>query len=485
MSKPFLGVQLGSHSVYDEGADHCLDTLQKTAGVNAVFVYAQMYHAGFARGRKLAALAQDHGVKPRDPSNREMTRLWFKPHDEYYAAAPVRYDAMGQHGEFAGRDIFADLEEPCRKRGIGLYARILEGFGRDLATLVPNWARMLTVDVYGRITQLPCFNNPGYKAWWLSTVEDLFKSYPLDGYKWGSERSGPLSNALFSGTIAPTCFCEHCLARARARGIDAERARRGLQELHEMVNALAAGGPAPSDGILVVLLRLLLKYPEILAWETMFHESREAVARLQYGAIKQIRPQAQVGWHVYHHVSWDPFYRAEMDYAGIAEYSDWIKPVVYHDVAGPRIRRHVHDIHSRFGRELSEEQILGVLYATMGYDAEREPALAKLDTKGLSPEYVYRETKRCVDAVAGRVPVYAGVGFDIPWMERALSQRARDRLPGHGARLRGGRERPRDLAGVRRDAPRQPQGRRPRGQGFLEEIIEEEGRGGAAAGEAA
>ena len=49
-----------------------------------------------------------------------------------------------------------------------------------------------------------------------------------------------------------------------------------------MVNALAAGGPAPSDGILVVLLRLLLKYPEILAWETLFHESREAVARLPH-----------------------------------------------------------------------------------------------------------------------------------------------------------------------------------------------------------
>ena len=38
-------------------------------------------------------------------------------------------------------------------------------------------------------------------------------------------------------------------------------------------------------------------------------------------------------------------------------------------------------------------------------------------TKGLSPDYVYRETKRCVDAVEGRVPVYAGLGFDIPWQQ--------------------------------------------------------------------
>jgi hypothetical protein len=420
MGKPFLGVQLGSHSVYDEGADHCLDTLQETAGVNAVFVYAQTTHGGFARGRKLSALAHDHGVAPRDPAPREMTRLWFTPHDRYYAGTPVRYDALGEHGELAGSDIFAELQEPCRKRGIGLYARILEGFSKDLVQLVPNWTRLLTVDVYGRITQLPCWNNPGYRAWWVSTVEDLFKSYPLDGYKWGSERSGPLSNTLFGaarGGIAPTCFCEHCLARARTKGIDAERARLGYQHLFEMMSGLAGGGAAPHDGILIGLLRLLLKYPEILAWEAMFHESREAVARLQYGAIKQIKPEAQVGWHVYHHVSWDPFYRAEMDYAEIAEYSDWIKPVVYHDVAGPRIRRHIFETHARFGRELSEEQLLGVLYATMGYDPKREPTLGQLDKKGLSPEYVYRETKRCVDAVAGRAAVYAGVGFDIPWME--------------------------------------------------------------------
>jgi hypothetical protein len=35
-------------------------------------------------------------------------------------------------------------------------------------------------------------------------------------------------------------------------------------------------------------------------------------------------------------------------------------------------------------------------------------------TTGLSPDYVYREVKQCVEGVGGRIPVYAGVGFDIP-----------------------------------------------------------------------
>jgi hypothetical protein len=39
-SAPFVGVQLGPQSVFDEGVDRCLDLLQETAGVNALFVYS-------------------------------------------------------------------------------------------------------------------------------------------------------------------------------------------------------------------------------------------------------------------------------------------------------------------------------------------------------------------------------------------------------------------------------------------------------------
>jgi len=38
-----------------------------------------------------------------------------------------------------------------------------------------------------------------------------------------------------------------------------------------------------------------------------------------------------------------------------------------------------------------------------------------MDHTSLSPDYVYRETKRAVDGVAGRVPIYAGIGLDVPW----------------------------------------------------------------------
>jgi hypothetical protein len=419
MSRAFLGVQLGSHSIFDEGIDHCLDVLQETAGINAVFVYATTYQ-GFAKGRNPGALASDHGVPVKDPRQRDLTQVWFTPHEQYYGGTFLRHDAARAQGEFHDRDVFAELREPLDKRDMKLYGRILEGFAPELAALIPNWTKIVALDCYGRPTTLPCWNNPDYVQWWVSTMEDLFRSYDLDGFKYGSERSGPLPNLLmgaYHGVTAPICFCEHCLARGRERGIDVERARTGFRMLYEYIRGLMAGEIAPIDGVAITFLRLLLNYPEILAWEKFWWDSREAVTHKIYGAIKAIKPEAQVGWHLYHAgTSWDPIYRAEIDYAEMAEYSDWIKPVVYHDIAGPRIRRQFHDLpRKRVLQELPDELALEALYRVMGYDPAKEPKLEELATRGLSPDYVYRQTKACVDAVGGRIPVYPGVGFDIPW----------------------------------------------------------------------
>jgi hypothetical protein len=420
MGEPFMGIQMGSHTVFDEDLERMLDTLQETAGINAVIPYATTY-ADVMRGRLPGALAPDHGVTPRDPRTRDTTRVWFEPHERYYADTFLRHDVARGRGEHGDRDVFATLAAPLKRRGIKLYARILEGSARELVHVIPNWPKILALDVYGRPTRLPCWNNPDYRKWWISTVEDLFKSYALDGFKYGAERSGPLSNLIMGtphGVAVPVCFCEHCVAKGRAKGIDPERARAGFQGLHEFLTQRPAGA-RPVDGVLVTVLRWFLRYPEILAWETLWHESKEGLARQMYGAIKTITPEARVGWHVYHQgTTWDPIYRAATDYKVMAEYSDWIKPVVYHDIAGPRIRDWgVRGWKQRAFADLSEPQILELIYDVMGYDKKTEPGLEQLMTRGLSPDYVYRETKRCVDAVEGRVPVYAGLGFDIPWQQ--------------------------------------------------------------------
>ena len=90
-------------------------------------------------------------------------------------------------------------------------------------------------------------------------VEDYLRSYDVDGLMWGSERQGPLGNAIVAnhggagagGGIA--CFCQYCTAEAKKRGIDVDRAREGYLQLAAFVNA-GRDGRRPADGVVRDLL---------------------------------------------------------------------------------------------------------------------------------------------------------------------------------------------------------------------------------------
>src|SRR5206468_2923158 len=94
-----------------------------------------------------------------------------------------------------------------------------------------------------------------------------------------------------------TCFCQYCRAKAKSQGIDAERARRGFGALEAFVRAGRAG-TRPRDGFFVAFFRLLMEYPELLAWENLWIRSREALQAQVYKLVKSIKPPIPVGWHV-------------------------------------------------------------------------------------------------------------------------------------------------------------------------------------------
>jgi hypothetical protein len=412
----FNGIQMGPHTMLDEGIERSLDLVQETAAINAILVYSHTYYGDIRKAPQL--LATDHGVPPRDMRNRKLPWVWVKTHEPYYKGTILRHQKVDSSFEYADRDLFAELVEPCKKRGVKLYARILEGTGREVARILEGFSRVVTVDVYGRPTTVPCWNHPEYRAWWNATAEDLFRTYPLDGLQWGAERQGPLMNVVMPwNDSAPTCFCEHCRARGRAKGIDVERARKGFQDLFEYVRGLNAAAGKAADGVFTGFLRVLFRYPEVLAWEYQYRLSREEVLQGMYGTVKGIRPDAQVGWHVDHQPSsWDLVYRAELSYAEMAPYSDFIKFIAYHDILGPRIRWwYLARLQRTVLSELSLAESLDLYYDLFGYDKKSEPKVDELDRKGFSPEYVYRETKRSVASAEGKTKIYTGVGFDVPW----------------------------------------------------------------------
>src|SRR6187402_3776258 len=294
-----------------------------------------------------------------------------------------------------------------------VYARVLESSG--MSRLVANYSKVVTRDVSGRPTTVACWNHPEYVGFWANTMEDLFRSYDLDGIQWGAERQGSLMNVISPwDSNPPTCFCEHCVARGRVAGIDPERARKGFQTLH----AYAQAGPQAkaADGTFAGFVRILMTYPEILGWEYQYRLGREAICDAMYRAVKRVKPSAEVGWHVDHQPSsWDIVYRAELSYEEMAPHSDFIKFIGYHNVLSPRIR----DWYlPRFQRtilgEVPLDESLDLYYAMFGYDRNTEPKLAELGRRGFSPEYVFRETKHSVASANGKTQIYTGIGFDVP-----------------------------------------------------------------------
>ena len=106
--------------------------------------------------------------------------------------------------------------------------------------------RLYEVDLHGRTTDGhpggPCINNPSFRNLLAGEIEDHVRSYDVDGLQRGSERPGPLSNALgawhHGSTSDPgrvSCFCDYCVAKAKKQGIDTDRVRQGSLALEPYV----------------------------------------------------------------------------------------------------------------------------------------------------------------------------------------------------------------------------------------------------------
>lgn len=412
---PLVGVQIAPVSIFDEGIDQCLDTLQEKAAVNSLFIYSQTYHAGT---KPANVLARDHGVKVRDFAKSQLPHLWVRHNPKAFAGKVVQHEKTSVDFEYADRDLFREIQIPARDRGMKVYARILEADARRKQR-IPGYDKVLTIDHQGKPGHGPCWNNPHYRDWVYTTIRELVTAYELDGLQYGAERTGPLSHVLFSG-ISPTCFCTYCIGRGKKRGIDAERAKTGFTQLFELMKAVASPkvkSPRSSESVLSSVMRIFYRFPEVLSWDYQWFQADEEICSEIHQIAKSAQPKIDSGRHVDHQrSSWDFFYRSAMSYEQMAKNADFIKPIVYHESMGPRLRWWVLErMKDRVLNDLTLDQSLQLFYSLFGHDAATQPKLKDLDAKGLGPEYVYRETLRCKQSVGDQARVYAGIGIDVPW----------------------------------------------------------------------
>ena len=63
----------------------------------------------------------------------------------------------------------------------------------------------------------------------------------------------------------------------------------------------------PTDGYFVEFWRIMVDYPEILAWEKLWSDGKNSTYADIYKTAKSVRPSLQVGFHIWHTNSFSPF----------------------------------------------------------------------------------------------------------------------------------------------------------------------------------
>lgn len=407
--RKMIGIQVGAVSFVDEGTEKVLDIFQQRAHINTIFLAVFTYGRGIAGRQVPDQPLPDHGKQEYDLNFRGGN--FATVHTEYYRNTVLKNVRAPDHGDL---DILAEVLPKAKRRGIRTICWLEDVWRND----VPGVERVQEIDLYGRRRSQLCMNHPDHRNFLTAIVEDYARSYEIDGIMWGSERHGALGTALGSshggrggdpGRVG--CFCSFCVEKARSRGIDPARAQEGFKVLEGFLKACRSG-ERPVDGYWVTFLRIVMRYPEILAWEQLWHDSLRENYEAMYKKVKSIKPHLQVGWHIWHNNSFSPFYRAQQDLKVLSQYSDFLKIVMYHNCGGERMASYIDSVQAHLYGDLSKQEALDFHYRILNY---REGSYERLPFTGLSADYVYRETKRAVEGVADtKTQIWPGIDIDIP-----------------------------------------------------------------------
>jgi len=428
-----IGIQVGAVSFVDEGTEKVLDLFEERGAIDTIYLTTFTYGRGLA-GRQIPGHAfPDHG----SPESDEKTFYggnYATPHAEFYRDTVLKQTRAPDHGDL---DIVATVLPAAKKRGMRVFCSIEDVFRND----IPGVRDVTEVDLRGRRAGGLCLCHPEVRAFWTGLATDLCKSYDIDGILFFNERNGPLLNALGAShaqSIASsrvTCFCEHHQRAAKERGIDFERARQGYQKLDQFIQA-ALKGERPSDGYFVEFWRLLVEWPEIIAWDRLFDAAKHQVLAEVNAAVKRVRPGLRVGFHIEHVNSFNPIFRATRSYAELATKADFLKVVVYNNCGGERYANFIRNVGSTVFRDVPKEELLRFNNRLLNYGEEAK--LDDLAAAGLSPDYVFRETQRALAGVQGKCKIYPGIDIGIPTGAKSRKASPDDTYAAVAAALKAG-----------------------------------------------
>lgn len=428
-----IGMQIGAVSFVDEGVEPVLDFLQNKGSINTLFLTTFTYGRGLSGRQVPGQPFPDHGKQESDEKTFHGGN-YALPHPEFYTKTVLKQTRAPEFGDL---DIVATVLPAARKRKMKLFCSIEDVFRGD----TPGVREVSEVDLQGRKGGGLCLYNPDVRAFWTGLATDLCKSYDIDGILFFNERNGPLLNALGAShaqSIASsrvTCFCEHHQRAAKAAGVDFDRAREGYTKLDRFIQD-ALANKRPADGYFVEFWRLLVEYPEIIAWDRLFDAAKHQVLAEVNAAVKGVRKELQVGFHIEHVNSFNPIFRATRSYADLATKADFLKVVVYNNCGGERYAHFVRNVGSTVFRDVPKDELLRFNNHLLNYG--KEAGLEDLATAGLSPDYVARETERALAGVQGKCRILPGIDIGIPTGNNSRKASPEDSYAATRAALKAG-----------------------------------------------
>lgn len=408
--KKIIAIQLDSVGLVDEGVERVLDEAQRRASVNTLMIDAFWFSPEVTAEALAKMETRGH---TRDPHSKLIGGRMGFAHPQFYR--DIGLDLKSLAPERGAPDILAELSVAAKKRGM----RVIPIVKDDVPDNAPGREKLLEYDFNGQRARTSCKNNPYYRNLLAGVMEDLIRSYEVDGIMYMAERQGAFTDTLgmrFRGVQRGlpgqrTCFCQHCQAKAKQRGISFERAKKGFEELEKFV-AAGRAGKRPPDGYYTTVWRLMLRYPELLSWEHLWHENLREVYQHLNRTIKATRPSVLYGMHIWPNMTMSPLLRAENDFAELGQYHDFIKVAIYSNCGGPRIGGLIDSLSQTMFGDLPPEEILQFHYRVLNYD---EAPLDRVRQAGLKNDFVYRETKRAVEGARGtKAMILPGLDVDIP-----------------------------------------------------------------------
>ena len=110
--------------------------------------------------------------------------------------------------------------------------------------------------------------------------------------------------------------------------------------------------------------------------------------------------------------------------------------VVYNNCGGERYAHYIQNVASTVFRDVPKDELLRFNNHLLNYG--NEAGLNDLARAGLSPDYVYRETKRALAGVDGRCKILPGLDIGIPTGRQSRKASPEDTYAATAAALKAG-----------------------------------------------